>query len=73
MGKKADIVALDMRSPHMVPNLNPLALLCYSAQGSDVRMTMVDGKILYENGRFYTLDAERIRRSAQRCVERLYR
>ncbi len=73
VGKKADIVALDMRSPHMVPNLDPLALLCYSAQGSDVRMTMVDGKILYENGRFYTLDAERIRRSAQGCVERLYR
>ena len=57
VGKKADLIALDLTKPHMVPNLDPLALAVYSAQGSDVAMTMVDGNILYENGEFLTLDA----------------
>ncbi len=59
VGKKADIVAIDLRKPHLVPNLETLATLCYSAQGSDVCMTMVNGRVLYENGEFKTIDAER--------------
>ena len=51
----------------------PLALMTYSAQGSDVVMTMVDGRILYENGEFLTLDADRILHDARACVARLYR
>ena len=50
VGKKADIVAVNLDAPHMKPNLDPLALLVYSAQASDVTMTMVDGRILYEGG-----------------------
>ena len=72
MGKKADIIALDLTRPHMYPNLDPLALTAYSAQGSDVVMTMVDGKILYENGEFLTLDAEKIMYEAKAAVMRLY-
>lgn len=59
-GKKADIIAVRLTSPHMRPNRDTLALLCYSAQSADVCMTMVDGRILYENGRFFTMDAEKI-------------
>ena len=72
VGKKADIIALDLTMPHMVPNLDPLALTVYSAQGSDVVLTMVDGKILYENGEFLTLDAEKILYDAKAAVKRLY-
>ena len=36
-------------------------------------MTMVDGNILYENGEFKTLDAEKVRADMERAVERLYR
>lgn len=72
VGKKADIIALDLTKPHMVPNLDPLALTVYSAQGSDVVLTMVDGKILYENGEFLTLDAEKILYDAKAAVKRLY-
>lgn len=71
-GKKADIIAIDLDRPHLYPNLDPLALLAYSAQGSDVVMTMVDGRILYENGEFLTLDAEKIKAEAKAAVERLY-
>ena len=72
VGKKADIIAIDLTRPHLFPNIDPLALMTYSAQGSDVVMTMVDGRILYENGEFLTLDADRILHAAKTCVERLY-
>lgn len=72
VGKKADIIALDITRPHNVPNLDPLALIAYCAQGADVVMTMVDGKLLYDNGRFLTLDAQRICLDALRAVETLY-
>ena len=72
VGKKADIIAFDLNRPHLYPNLEPMALLAYSAQGSDVVMTMVDGRILYENGQFLTLDADRILFEAKAAVKRLY-
>lgn len=72
VGKKADIIAFDLNRPHLYPNLEPLALLCYSAQGADVCMTMVDGRIIYENGEFLTLDKDRIMYEAKKTVEKLY-
>ena len=72
VGKKADIIALDLTKPHMVPNFDPMALAVYSAQGSDVVMTMVDGKILYENGEFLTLDADKILYEANAAARRLH-
>ncbi|MCF0262321.1 MAG: amidohydrolase [Sphaerochaetaceae bacterium] len=71
VGKKADIVAIDTRAPHMFPNFNPLALVTYSAQASDVCMTMVNGKILYKDGEFLTLDKEKILYENQKSVKRL--
>ena len=56
----------------MVPALDKKALLTYSAQSSDVSMTMVDGKILYENGEYKTLDKEKIYFEFNKAVEKLY-
>ena len=72
VGKKADIIALSLSSPHAVPALNIPALVTYSLQSSDVSMTMVDGRILYENGEFLTLDRERIYRDVGKCLSNLY-
>jgi cytosine/adenosine deaminase-related metal-dependent hydrolase len=63
-GWKADIAMLDISSPHWTPTYDPAAELVYAAQGSDVYLTMVDGNILYENGTFNTLDAEKTRKEA---------
>ena len=71
VGKKADIVAIDLHKPHLYPHSDILATLAYSAQGSDVCMTMVNGKVLYENGEFKTLDAERIYAQAAESVRYL--
>lgn len=60
VGKCADIIAVNLDAPHMLPDHDTPALVCYSAQASDVCMAMVDGKILYENGEYLTMDKERI-------------
>ncbi len=73
VGSRADIIAVDFDRPHMLPAFDPLAMLCYSAQGSDVCMTMVDGKILYENGDFLTIDKDRVYHDVRKSLEHLYR
>lgn len=73
VGNKADIIAVSLDAPHMVPALDKKALLTYSAQSSDVVMTMVDGKILYENGEYKTLDKEKIYFEFNKAVEKLYK
>ena len=72
VGKKADIVAVDMDRPHLYPAFEPLPMLAYAAQASDVVMTMVDGRILYENGEYLTIDREKAMFDAKRAVKRLY-
>ncbi len=72
VGNKADIIAISLEAPHMVPTLDKKALLTYSAQSSDVIMTMVDGKILYENGEYKTLDKERIYFDVKKAIRKLY-
>ena len=47
---------LDIRQPHLVPCHDPLALLVYSAQASDVTTVMVDGNILMEERQLQTLE-----------------
>ena len=72
LGKKADVVAIDFDKPHLIPALDYPAMLCYAVQGSDVCMTMVDGQILYENGEYRTVDAERIRAESHHALKELY-
>lgn len=71
-GKKADLIAIDLDRPHLYPNLDTPGLIAYAVQGSDVVMTMVDGRIIYENGEFLTLDRERILFEAREAVKELY-
>lgn len=52
----ADLVLVDFTAPHLMPCHNVLTGLVYAAKGGDVAMTMVRGKILYQNGRFPTID-----------------
>lgn len=72
VGYKADIIAIDTDTPHMYPMPDVLAALTYGAQGSDVCMTMVDGRMLYENGSFLTMDKEKILYQAKESCRYLY-
>ena len=59
-GMDADIVLVDFSAPHLMPCHNVVSSLVFSAKGGDVAMTMVRGKILYQNGQFPTLDLNAI-------------
>jgi len=69
-GKKADIIVVGLHEG-LVPVYNPISTLVYCASGSDVVFTMVDGEVLYERGRFYGLDAERILSTCRDIEEKL--
>lgn len=72
VGKKADIVAVSLDAPHMYPAFDDINILTYTAQGSDVVMTMVDGRVLYEKGEFLTIDRERVMHDVKKAVKELY-
>ncbi len=72
VGNKADLIAIDMDAPHLIPVHDIPALLVYSAQGSDVTMTMVDGAILYENGEYLTIDFAKVKYDLKKSFERLF-
>lgn len=59
-GMDADIVLVDFSAPHLMPCHDVPAGLVFSAKGGDVAMTMVRGRILYQNGKFFTLDLNAI-------------
>ena len=60
VGYDASLIMLDSNAPHLRPVHDPLSTAVYSARGCDVCMTMVRGKVLYENGIWHTIDMERI-------------
>ena len=60
-GKTADLILLDFTRPGLTPCHDVYESLAFSARGSDVVMNMARGKVIYENGTFFTLDLESIR------------
>lgn len=66
IGARADLVLIDRTSVHNMPCFDDYAMLCYSAERNDVLMTMVDGRILYQNGTYTLIDEERLRYDAQK-------
>ena len=56
----ADIALVDFSAPHLMPCHNVLNGLVWSAKGGDVAMTMVRGKILYQNGHFPTINLQEV-------------
>lgn len=59
VGNKADLIVLDIDTPYMRPSHNLITNIVYSASGSDIVMTMCDGRVLYKDGEYLTIDIER--------------
>ena len=60
VGMDADLCLVDFSAPHLMPCHNVPNALVFSAKGGDVAMTMVRGKILYQNGQFPTIDLKSV-------------
>lgn len=70
-GKTADLIVIDMHRPNMQPINNITKNIVYSGSKENVKMTMINGKILYENGEFINTDVERIYSEAQAVIDRI--
>jgi 5-methylthioadenosine/S-adenosylhomocysteine deaminase len=64
-GKKADVAIVNMRQPHLTPNLMVVHRLVYEAVGNDVETVIVDGRIVMENRRVLTVDEDAILDTAE--------
>lgn len=61
VGNRADLVLIDLNALNNQPCFDTYCTLSYSANSSNVLLTMVDGEILYHNGEFKTLDIEKVK------------
>lgn len=50
-GKKADIIIINTRKPHLIPMHNPFSAIVYSVKGGDVAHVIVDGQQLVKHGK----------------------
>jgi 5-methylthioadenosine/S-adenosylhomocysteine deaminase len=65
VGKRADLVAVDLRTSRSVPWYDVSSALVYSVKASAVSLTMVDGKVLWDGKRVRTLDEAALLKSAE--------
>ncbi|VAV91723.1 S-adenosylhomocysteine deaminase; Methylthioadenosine deaminase, partial [hydrothermal vent metagenome] len=60
VGKQADMIQVDMSDPRLQPIYDVISHLVYVVHSSDVITTVIDGRILVENGKVLSLDAQQI-------------
>ncbi len=70
-GWQADCALVDLNMPNLLPFSDVPAALVYAARGENVRMTMSQGRVLYDGGDYLTIDAERVMREAREAAEML--
>jgi 5-methylthioadenosine/S-adenosylhomocysteine deaminase len=73
VGKRADVIILDLEKPHLQPVYNVVSQLVYAAAGADVRDVIIDGKPVMRNRRLLTLNEEEILRAAVDWSNRIKR
>jgi 5-methylthioadenosine/S-adenosylhomocysteine deaminase len=71
-GKKADVILLDLKKPHLVPLINVMGNIVHTGLSSDVDTVIVDGQILMEGREVKTINEEEVLMRAQKTTERLW-
>ena len=71
VGKKADLVLLDIKAPHLTPFRHPISHLVYSARGSDVNTTICNGNILMENREIICVPEAQVIEMAENAAEEM--
>lgn len=70
-GKKADLVLVDMKTPHLTPFRHPMSHLVYAANGADVDTVICNGEILMQNKELIVLDEVEVIKLAEEAAEEL--
>lgn len=70
VGKQADLIMIDLNQPNMQPLNNIAKNVVYSGSKSNVKMTMIAGKIKYYNGEYFIGDSpENIYKKANQIIQ----
>jgi 5-methylthioadenosine/S-adenosylhomocysteine deaminase len=72
VGKRADVIVVDVSELHAAPTVDAVSALVYSAQASDVRATIIDGQIVMRDRELLTLDEATVLENANRQAEALF-
>ena len=70
-GKKADICMIDMQHPTMNPVNNTISNIVYSGHPGIVKLTMVAGKVLYEDGKYLTIDLDEVLSESNKLLKEI--
>ena len=60
IGKKADVIIVDLKKPHLTPMYNPYSHLVYAARGNDVSHSIINGRLVMEERELLTIDVNEI-------------
>ncbi|OBU27400.1 amidohydrolase [Photobacterium kishitanii] len=69
VGKLADIIVIDTKAPNMIPVYNPYSALVYSAYATNVKHSVVDGKLLMEDRNILTVNEKAVRDEALKFAD----
>lgn len=72
VGKKADLVVIDLDRLHTTPSLSPVSTLVYAATGGEVDTVVVDGQTVVAQGQLLTMDEEAVKKRARLNANALY-
>jgi len=61
VGKKADLIIIDMEKPHLIPVFNYYSHIVFSMNGSEVETVIINGKLVMENRNLLTIDIEKVK------------
>ncbi|MBS0452103.1 MAG: amidohydrolase family protein [Proteobacteria bacterium] len=70
-GKRADIILIDLFKPHLMPLNMPVYRVTCFANGADVCTTIVDGRVLMEDGKVLTVDESQVMELAQVATDQM--
>ena len=70
-GFKADICVLDVSGPSWCPVNDMLTNVVYAGHGSDVVLTMCDGRVVYRDGTWPTIDIDRVKTEVAERTKRI--
>ena len=58
VGKKADLIMIDLKKPNMQPINNIVKNIVYSGSKQNIKLTMINGKVLYNDGKYFLDESE---------------
>ena len=70
-GNRADLIVVDISGANMHPVHNLVNNLVYSCSGSDIKLTMIDGNVVYEDGEYCTIDIEKVIYQAECATDKI--